>query len=352
MSLVCCLAVLIAGLAGCGGAKAPEAALRVNEAADVDTELFTYFLSMQYYGGEAVGDAEKVEAATADCLAYLAVNTRFVGMGLALSQEDKAEVSLETDSLWRLYGGYLSALGVSKQTYFKVRQYLRMRENLEYALYDKDGVSPISDSYLREYFLQNYVGIKYFYEELYPEYTEQQLAALSDGQLKSLNERMNYAAERYQYISDLATYVNSGIYTIDQAYMAVTENVSENVSVETTVVSRSDTNFTREFITAVFKQASGSAFLVTNNSKSYVYFVQRVDLFSEGTDLFDAYRDQCLQAVADAYLTQDVADWVSSYKAVRYASATDQCLDRVKRVDRAAYIGTDAYEFKPLDGLT
>ena len=35
-----------------------------------------------------------------------------------------------------------------------------------------------------------------------------------------------------------------------------------------------------------------------------------------------------LQSVADVYLNQDVAKWVASYSAVRYASKTDQRLER------------------------
>ena len=241
-----------------------KSVITINGETQIDTEIFTYFLDELYNGSDELSESECIELATSECLKYTAVNTRFNQTGRTLSLDEKAEISKEVNALWRVYGEYFTEIGVSKDTYFKIKQYEMCKENLRFSLYDTGGTNPINEEYIKQYFTSNYVGIKYFYQELYDVATESELSAMSADEKQAYEATKKTAEERYSTISGIANYVNSGVYSMDEAFMAVTGEVSADISVSATVVGKNDTSFSAEFIDVVFKQAVGSAFIITN----------------------------------------------------------------------------------------
>lgn len=322
-----------------------KSVITINEETEIDSEIFTYFLNEIYYSASESTESECIEYATSECLKYAAVNTQFAKTGRTLSLDEKAEISNEVNSLWRVYGEYLSEIGVSKDTYFKIKQYEMFKENLRFSLYDTDGTNPINEDYIKQYFTTNYVGIKYFYQELYDVASDSEIAKMSDDEKQAYESDKKTAEDRYNSISSIANYVNSGVYTMDEAFMAVTGEVSADISVSATVVGKNDTSFSSEFIDAVFKQAVGSAFIITNSEKSYVYFIERVNLLDEKYDFYSEYRDICLTEVSESYFINEINSWVQSYSAVRHLSAAKKCLKNIQQVDRSKYIGTEDYIF-------
>ncbi len=346
-SFLLAILLMITLLPSCAG-NGEASALTINDDTEINAEIFTYFLNDAYYSGDYSTEDECVDTATSKCLEYAAVNTQVARMGEKLSQNDKADIALEVNSLWRVYGPYFSELGISKDTYFKIKQYEYSKENLRFALYDTDGTNPINEEYIQQYFTSNYVGIKYFYEELYTVITDDEYSALSASDQAAYDAEKEVALERYDSISETADYVNSGYYTMDQAFMAVTGEVSADISVSATVVGKNDSSFSSDFIDAVFKQSVGSAFIITNSEHSYVYFIERVDLLDDEYSFYDEYRDTCLKAVSESYFISEVNTWVQSCSAVRHMSVVNDCLDSITSVDRSKYVGTDSYVFKSL----
>lgn len=322
-----------------------DSVLTINDETELDTELFTYFLNEAYYGKTEMTDSECIEYATSECLKYAAVNTQFAKTGRTLSLDEKADISTEVNALWRYYGDYLTEIGVSKDTYFKIKQYEVCKENLRFSLYDTDGTNPISEEYIKQYFASAYVGIKYFYQELYDVVSDSELAKMSADEKTAYAAKKQAAHERYNEISSIANYVNSGVYNMDEAFMAVTGQVSADISVSATVVGRNDTSFSPEFIDAVFKQSVGSAFIITNNDNSYIYFIERVNLLSDEFDFYSQYRDKCLTDVSESYFINEINSWVQSYSAVRHLSVAKRCLKKVQKVDRSKYVGAEGYVF-------
>lgn len=343
-ALMTAIILCLVSLTSCssGGSKS---VITINETTEINAEIFTYFLNEVYYGSGELTESECIEQATSECLKYAAVNTQFEKTGRTLSLDEKAEISNEVNALWRYYGEYLNEIGVSKDTYFKIKQYEVCKENLRFSLYDADGTSPINEDYIKQYFTTNYVGIKYFYQELYDVATESEIAAMSADEKQAYEANKRTAEERYNAISSIANYVNSGVYTMDEAFMAVTGEVSADISVSATVVGKDDSSFSAEFIEAVFKQAVGSAFIITNSDKSYVYFIERVDLLDKEYDFYSQYRDSCLTDVSESYFINEINSWVQSYSAVRHLSAAKKCLKNIQNIDRSKYIGTDGYKF-------
>lgn len=337
------LAVLAAGLTGCGSETG--IALTVNGSAEIDSEIFTYFLNYEYWSGGGSYDSEYISRATNDCLAYVTVNSACRELGVRLNGAEKADCSLETNSLWRLYEDYLTELGVSKDSFFKIKQYEYMKDALRFALYDTGGYQAIPESDLKAYFNGTYAGIKYYYESLYTVLPAETLAGMTAAQLENYNASVASANDRYERLTRLATLVNSDQYTIDEAYMAATGDVNEGAGAKTAVLSNDSSGFTAEFINAVFSQQVGTTFIVTNADRSYIYFVERIGLFDDGDALFNEYRDECLRGYSESFLINEINTRSAGFKAVRHTDVTDKCLERVKKTDRSKYAGTEEFVF-------
>ena len=319
--------------------------LTVNDIADVDAEIFTYFLNDAYYSQNGYTETQCIELATSESLKYIAVNTRFSQTVGSLTLNEKADLSKEVNSLWRIYGDYLKEIGVSKDSFFKIKQYEYCKENLRFSLYDKDGTQPINEEYIQQYFTTNYVGIKYFYQELYTVKSEKEIAAMTDYDRQVYESAKKSAQERYDYISTLANYVNSSVYTMNEAFMVATGEVYADVNVSATVLDKKSSSFSSEFIDAVTKQSVGSAFIITNAEKSYIYLIERIDLLDTKYDFYSQYRDECLRAVSEGYFNNEISTWVQSYSAVRHLSVAKKCLSAIKKVDRSKYVGAEGYVF-------
>ena len=319
--------------------------ITINKNTKIDKGVFSYFLNEAYYSADEMTENACIEIATKDTIEYVAVNTQFKNLGRKLSANDKAALSRETNALWRMYGDYYTEIGVSKDTFFKIKQYEFCRKDLCFALYDTNGTSPLNEEYIKQYFTTNYVGIKYFYEELYTVLSEEQYAVLSPTDKAVYDAEKKTAAERYNNNSEIANYVNSGVYNMDEAFMAVTGQVSADVSVSAAVVGRNDSSFSKEFIDVIFKQPVGSAFIITNADRSYMYFVERVDILDEKYGFYEEYRDRCLMAVSDTFFVNEINKWTQSYHAVRHLNVAKQCFRKIKNVDRSKYVGTESFIF-------
>ena len=345
LSLLIILSILLCSLSSCSSGR-KRSVITINETTQIDTEIFSYFLNEICYNNNGISDSECIELATSECLEYVAVNTRFAQNGQSLSPKEKADISVETNALWRIYGDYYEEIGVSKDTFFKIKQYETCKENIRLALYDKDGSEPINEDYIKQYYTTNYVGIKYFYEELYTVISAEQYNALSDYEKNAYNAEKKAAEERYKSISEIANYVNSSVYTMDEAFMKITGEVSADIRVSADVISKTGSSFSESFVDAVFRQPVGSAFIITNTEKSYVYFIERVDLLDVRYNFYDEYRTECLKAVSESYLINKINSWITTYSAVRNLSRAERCLKKIRNVDRSKYTGTESYNFK------
>ncbi len=340
---VLCVVLMLFSLCSC---NAGGNIISVNGTTVLDKQIFTYFLDEIYNSSEGITRDACISSATSAVLQYIAVNTRFKELGKSLTPNQKAAVSREVNALWRYYGTYYAELGISKDTFFKIKQYECAKRELCLALYDKDGTNPINEEYIKQYFAANYAGIKYFYEELYPLMTQSEYDALSESDKKAYDASRSNAQNRYNSNSEIANYVNSGVYTMDEAFMAITGQVSADISVSVDVLSRTDSAFSAEFVEAVFKQSVGSAFIITNPEKSYMYFVERVDILDDKYELYEQHREECLLEVAESFFVNEINTWISSYNTVRNLSMAKQCYNKVVNIDKSKYAGADNYIFE------
>ena len=160
----------------------------------IDGEIFRYYLD------EALGDptvfdkGEAVQYATEQCIRYVAVNSAFEARGLTLSAGSVAEVSERGNALWRYFGEHYEKVGVSKQTFMKIRTSLAYTEALRTMLFDEGGISPLPDDTLKEYFSEEYVAFKALSGELFDRDVYGNRVELTEEQLTNAVERYNNAA--------------------------------------------------------------------------------------------------------------------------------------------------------------
>ena len=188
------LAILILSLCACtreGGESYP---ITVN-GTPIDSEIFSYFLDSVWDAPEALGTREgRTTQATYMCIRYVAVNSTFVSSGLALSDTDKVEISDNANVLWNMFGEYYEKIGVSKQTYVKIKTYEAYIEKLRTAFFDKGGADEISDDVLRGALVESYVAFKYVRTPLKNIDVYGNESAFSDEEISKLNTVYNKAA--------------------------------------------------------------------------------------------------------------------------------------------------------------
>ena len=317
LCLLLALAVFAAGFSGCAAVEEESYPLTVN-GTPLEGGVFRYYLD-QAFADPALPDRDaRVAYATEACIRYVAVNSALVERGLALTPAQKAQTAEEANALWRVFGAHYTRVGVSKQTYLKLRLNLAYTEALRSALYDTGGVSPLPEDTLKAYFNTYYVAFKTLHSHLYQTDLYGRRVEYSETELAAVKER--YAAA--------ATQVNGGV-AIDFVYSTLISVGGDEVqqSMETAVIADGDTRFPAEFYTAVQTIAEGKAGVCLFGDE--IYLVYRVNVLSDD-DLFKANRAACLKAVSEPYLRSEINAMCNRYTSVRKSSAVQRCYDTVR----------------------
>ena len=154
----------------------------------IDSEIFAYFLDSVWDRPEAQGTRDgRITEATYMCIRYVAVNSTFVTSGLTLTDADRVEISDNANVLWNMFGEYYEKIGVSKQTYVKIKTYEAYIEKLRTAFFDKGGTDEISDAVLRGTLQENFVAFKYVRTPLKNIDVYGNESALTDEEINRLN---------------------------------------------------------------------------------------------------------------------------------------------------------------------
>lgn len=304
-------------LAGCARARGPEYPLTVN-GTPLDAEIFRYYLDIAFGDPALSGKEARVNYATEQCIRYVAVNSAFAVRGLALSAAERADCAERANALWSIFGAHYTAVGVSKQTFIKIRTSLAYAERLRAALFDADGVSPIPEEELKAYFAASYVAFKALRGKLYTadvygnrvDYTEEQLTAVKEKY---------YAAARQ---------INNGV-AIDFTYASLISSGNEAVeqSLTTEVIAQGDPNYPEGFYAAARSIVEDKAVVLEFGDD--IYLVYRVNILSDG-DLFKKYRAACLAAVSEPYLQNEINAMCNAYSSVRRTAAVQRCYESVR----------------------
>ena len=304
---------------GCGGNTPIGDPLTVN-GTPVSADIFCYYLDAAMADATLTTKEAQIEYATQQCIRYVALNSAFASRGFQLTQAEKNEVGERANALWEIFGAHYRAVGVSKQAFIRIRTGLAYTERLRTALFDTGGVRPVSDDTLKAYFSSNYVAFKVLVGRLYGKDVYGNRVEYSFDELSAVMDRYTEAADQ----------INKGT-AIDLTYATLLSGGNEEVrqSLTTKVISDGDPYYPEGFFNAVRSVVPGKA--IAREFGDCVYLICRVDIL-EDPDLFAGYRADCLLAVSEPELLNEITEMCKAYTdIVRKTAAVNRCYDRVKQ---------------------
>ena len=111
-----------------------------------------YFIDAARQALPDATEEEQTAEAHRQIAEYVAVNSAFSERNLALTTAEKADVSQSVNNLWRLFGGYYTELGVTKQDLLLVETSKAYKDAVMADFYAPDGDEPVSEETLKAYF--------------------------------------------------------------------------------------------------------------------------------------------------------------------------------------------------------
>ena len=315
-SFIFVITLLITVFTGCTVSSEEAYPLSVNGTA-IDGEIFRYYLDSVWNSEEAGGTKDgRITAATHMCIRYVAVNTTFVSNSLSLSESEKVAISEEANVLWNMFGEHYKAIGVSKQTYLKIRTSEAYTEKLRFAFFDKGGSDEISDAALRGVLMENYVAFEYVKTPLYTTDVYGNKMELSSEEIDLLNSLFNSAV----------TTANKS-FGIDKAYNSISEKFPlTEQSYESVVIDRNDHKFSSVFYDTVKGMTEGTSTVFQYQDS--VYLVYRINILTDGA-IFADKRNDCLISLSEIPLQSKINALCNQYQSVRDSSAVSEYYSKV-----------------------
>lgn len=282
---------------------------------EVDKEVYIYYLDNAIASSEGTPESTAVmKEAAESCVRYIAVNTVFAQMKLSLTDTKKSEVSQTVNDLWRLYGNYYEKIGVSKQTLTKVYESKAYENAIFLAYYDTDGITPIPEETVEEYFSDNYAIIKSI-----------------NGFLTDLDENGNTVPmdeesrqKTVETFEGFVTKINSGT-LIDDVYSDYVGQ--EGSTVQAVVISRASTLYPESFFDEVKAIEEDSAAVVTLGD--YIFAVQHLPADSDSNIYYQLNRESCLLDLKGEEFETLVAQWTGAYSFEVNQRAAKACYKNI-----------------------
>ncbi|MBR2411436.1 MAG: hypothetical protein IKB08_06890 [Clostridia bacterium] len=316
ISVFLVLNILLCAFSACSSVKGEQYPITVN-GTPVDGEIFRYYLDDVWDSEEALGSRDgRITEATYKCIRYVAVNSTFSAYSLSLSDAEKVELSEKANVLWNMFGAYYEKIGVSKETYIKIKTSDAFVEKLRLAFFDKGGTDEISDALLRGVLQENFTAFRYVRTPL-------KTTDVYGNEIPLTDKEMNRLVALYN--SNLNTVAAS--YTVEKAYTEIaaefplTEQSYENV-----VIDSSDHEFTTAFYNTVREMGNNTA--KAFQFGEFVYLVYKTDIVNDGL-IFSELRDECLKIISEEPLQSKINVMCNAYQSVRDTSLVREYYDEV-----------------------
>lgn len=279
VALILVTVISLLSFASCSG----PAKVKVN-GTKIDNEVYAYFDDL-YSGNET-----EIEKAISR---YVTINSEFYKRNLKLSPVQKSNLSITVDDLWHLYGVHYTKLDISRQTVYKIETSKAYEEALLDYYYGQDGVEPVSEDTIKNYFKSNYISIAFSTEYLFNIDETGATVPMTDS-------------EKAVIINDFAkseALINTG----------TPIEASTDKDVRNTLINSSyDGAFPSGFYKEVATMSVGSARTITLDN--YAFLVQRIDVFDETYGYYEEYRTQCLRSLKGEEFDKMITQWSQSYK--------------------------------------
>ncbi|MBR3767345.1 MAG: hypothetical protein IKL10_03785 [Clostridia bacterium] len=316
LSLLLILILASGMFSSCSNSDTEQYPLTVN-GTPIDGEIFRYFLDAVWDAPEATGTRDgRITEATYKCIRYVAVNSTFHAYSLSLTDAEIADISTGTNVLWNMFGNYYEGIGVSKQTYLKIRTSEYYTEKLRLAFFDKGGTDEISDALLRGVLMENYAAFRYVR-------TPATNTDVYGHEIPYTEEEFN----RLNALYNSAISSASASYGVENAYSQISKEfpLSEQ-SYETVVIDRNDHEFSSAFYDTVKSISEGSAKVF--QYKEHIYLIYRMNILTDPV-IFSDKRPECLKIISEEPLQSKINIMCNAYQSVRDTALVGQYYQEV-----------------------
>lgn len=308
--------IMIFSITSCSSEKAEGYPLSVN-GTPIDGEIFRYYLDSVWNSSDSGGSKDgRITQATYKCIRYVAVNSTFSSYGLSLTDDEKSVLAEEVNSLWNMFGTHYERIGVSKQTFLKIKTSEEYIEKLRIAFFDKGGTDEISDAVLRGILVDKFIAFKYIRVPVTDTDVYGNERVLTDDEIVKLNTVFNNALSSV-----------SSSFGIENAYIAISSEFPfAEQTFETVVAGNDDHQFSSVFYDKIKSISEGSASVFQYDE--YVYLVYRVNILSEAS-IFADKRSECLRIISEDPLQSKINVMCNAYQSVREPSLVNEYYNRV-----------------------
>ncbi|MBQ6117659.1 MAG: hypothetical protein IJK98_00365 [Clostridia bacterium] len=300
-------------LVSCGNQRPAAACPLTVNGTPLDEEVFTYFLDKAAAALPEGSQEEQIGYAVQLCIHYVAVNSTFAGEGMTLSPAEKKETDEDVNTQWRLYGPYYSSLGVSRQTFAKIRRSDRYTEKLRQAYFGEGGSDEVPAQRLREYLAARYVAFRAIRLPKTVRDAYGKEAERSEAQNSALQAKISAGLSA---VNDNGTGIESVFATF------VSDRNGDREEYAEVVTDGSDHAWSAEFVEAVRGVPEGTA-AALDYGDSY-YLVYRENILADD-DIYEAYKGKCLEALTENDLLARIDAIGGAYSSVKDQPALAAC---------------------------
>jgi len=186
LAAVCATLVIVVSHAA---TDTPQWLLQV-DGVPISRELYSFFLTQALVdtprdaNGVPVNMLALREDVMARAEAFVAVESELANMGVSLDPVATARAVERTTALWRVFGNYFTAMGISKEVVGIGEMNLAAQDQLFRALYDTGGTRAVDEEMIESYFYGNFVafdGMRLFFTVMEEDGTERNMTQTERG---------------------------------------------------------------------------------------------------------------------------------------------------------------------------
>lgn len=239
------------------------------------------------YGADK-DDAASIKDAVKECCSeYLGAIKLMEQEAITLDSEFKRLAAENTENIWSLFSDYYENIGVTKQDITKIQTHeSRLLQLLDY-YFGADGKDPVSDSDMKEEFVDMYVGFKAIEGSLTKTNDNGETVELTDKEAEELEARFK----------SMASKINNRTATIDELNEEYNESLGIIVTaaLSTQLMKDGDPMYGDDFFSQVYAISHGYAKMIKSGSSIYV--IERQTIATDDEDAFMMYRSEVLQSM-------------------------------------------------------
>ncbi len=216
------------------------------------------------------------------CRKKIATEREFARLEMTLSDTDKTYIDSMTTYIMSMYGEIFAENGVGEESVRLACTTDQMTSNLFYKYYGADGLEPVSETALKDYYTQNYAIANMFGTSI---------AGMSEEGAQKARDAAKAASDDLKAGKGVAETARKMTLAINPD-AEVDETADDSAYLST--INKDDSGYPEAFRTEVFQATVGTATVYDKDNYLLVYV--RKDAAAE-TEVFEGLKNSILQSI-------------------------------------------------------